>query len=488
MNAHQREFSTDEYAAHFGPQAVVPETLEAEQQLLGAILMNNDVLDAIRVPLDPKHFYEPIHRKFYEAMREMRGEAKRINPVSLKGYVPASEKIGDMTVSEYLARLAREACSAVMAPQHAGDIMKASVARDAIAFAEQVKAASAHWGELSFMDEIVKLTDDIRARVEELAVKDDVRPGDAYMDRFNASSANQGSVGVAVGMPELRKVMNEDVFEAGNLYGLLSASNEGKTSLTIQIMLHALRCGHPVLFLSYDQSQSQCVAQMIAQEYGIDSKQQKNPMGLMSQSEQDQSVNFATWINRQPIDIIRCHREGNKRLIGYATNFLAKHKGKKTPFIVIDHIKKIKPRDDRQSPDRIAGEINVEWKSFADEAGASVLMLNQRNGEGDRRLNPRPISKDLYGGAGAREDYDAILYLYRPEKYRKEMLATADPKNINNINAVFAEFGADIETIAEIGVIKSRFGDTSVTQRLKFEGRYTRYVSLTPPRSQEEMF
>jgi replicative DNA helicase len=372
-----------------------------------------------------------------------------------------------------------------MAPQHAEDIMKSSVARDAIAIAEQVKATADHWGELSFMDEIVKLTDELRSRVEELSVSDNTRPGDAYLDRFNASALNQGSIGVHVGLPELRRVMNEDVFEAGNLYGLLSASNEGKTSLTIQIMVHALRAGHPVLLLSYDQSQSQCVAQMIAQEYGIDSKQQKNPMGLMSQHEQDQSVSFANWINSQPIDIIRCHREGNKRIIGYANRFIAKHKGKKTPFIVIDHIKKIKPRDDRQSPDRIAGEITVEWKSFADETKAAVLMLNQRNGEGDRRLNPRPISKDLYGGAGAREDYDAIMYLYRPEKYRKDMMATAGPKDHANITSVFAEFGPDIETIAEIGVIKSRFGDTSITQRMKFEGRYTRYVSLTPPRERE---
>jgi replicative DNA helicase len=483
MNAH---FTPDEREAHFGPVEIIPESLEAEQQLLGAIMMNNDAFNAIRVPLDAKHFYEPLHRKIFGGMQELRSEGKRIHPVSLKGYVSSSEKVGNKTVSEYLASLASEACSVVLAPQHASDIMKAAVARDAIAFAEQVKEATARWGELSFMDEIVKLSDAIRSRVEELAVSDDTRPGDAYMDRFNASSVNAGAVGVAVCLPELRKVMNEDVFEAGNLYGLLSSSGEGKTSLTIQIILGALAAGHPVLFLSYDQSQSQCVAQMIAQKHGIDSKQQKNPMGLMSQSEQDQSISFATWINGQPIDIIRCHRESNKRLIGYANRFLARHKGSKTPLFVIDHIKKIKPRDERMTPDKISAEITVEWKSFADETKSAVLMLNQRNTEGTKRLNPRPISRDIYGGEGAKEDYDAIVYLYRPEKYRKDMLATAgnDRERISIAN-VFAEFGGDIETIAEIGVIKSRFGDTSVSERLKFEARYTRYVSMRPERPQE---
>ncbi|MBB3411238.1 replicative DNA helicase [Rhizobium sp. BK316] len=457
----------------------VPESLLAEQQLIGAIMMNGDAFDAIRHPLEPEHFYEPLHGKIYEAMKQLRADGKRITTVSIMPFIRSAMKVGDLTVAEYLALLVNSACMVIMVNQHAEDIIRAAAARWAIEDAEDmIAAAYDRWGTAGFLDEIDSLSQKIRTRCMELSAKEHARPGDSYMDRFNASAANQGSVGVAVGLSELRKVLNEDVFEAGNFYGLLSASNEGKTSLTIQIMLHALKCGHPVLFLSYDQSQGQCVAQMIAQVYGIDSKQQKNPHGLMSQSEQDQSINFATWINTQPIDIIRCHRESNPRLIGYAKNFIAKHKGGKTPFIVIDHIKKIKPRDERQSPDRIAGEINVEWKSFADETKTAVLMLNQRNGEGDRRLNPRPISKDLYGGAGAREDYDAIVYLYRPEKYRKDMLATAGPKDHANITAVFAEFGADIETVAEIGVIKSRFGDTSVTQRLKFEARYTRYVSM----------
>lgn len=486
MNQHARDFTSDEYSSHFGPVVNVPESLEAEQQLLGAIMMNNAALDAIKVPLDAKHFYEPLHRKIFAGMQELRSEGKRINPVSLKGYVAANDRVGDMTVSEYMGVIAGAACSVVLASQFASDIMKAAVAREALQVIEQVReAANNHWGELGFADEIIKFTEQLRTRAEELAIKENIRPGDAYMNRFNNTTANPGSAGVAIKMPELRRVMNEDVFEAGNLYGLLSSSGEGKTSLTIQVMLDALNAGHPVLLLSYDQSQSQCVAQMIAQKYGIDAKQQKSP-DMMSQWEQDQSIQFATWLNSQPIDIIRCHREGNKRLIAYASNFVAKHKGGKRPLIVIDHIKKIKPRDERMTPDKISAEITVEWKSFADETKSAVLMLNQRNTEGTKRLNPRPISRDIYGGEGAKEDYDAIVYLYRPEKYRKDMLATVgNDRERAAITQVFAEFGPEIETVAEIGVIKSRFGDTSITERLKFEARYTRYVSMAPDREKE---
>ncbi|MCJ8520473.1 DnaB-like helicase C-terminal domain-containing protein [Pseudorhizobium tarimense] len=98
---------------------------------------------------------------------------------------------------------------------------------------------------------------------------------------------------------------------------------------------------------------------------------------------------------------------------------------RRTPFIVIDHIWKVKPRDPKLYADRIAGEVTVELKALADETAASVLILNQRNSFGTRRDNARPIAADLYGGEAAKADYDAILYLYRAEKYKAERVATA---------------------------------------------------------------
>ncbi|NTJ00330.1 hypothetical protein G6L07_08330 [Agrobacterium rhizogenes] len=278
-------------------------------------------------------------------------------------------------------------------------------------------------------------------------------------------------------------MLSEPVFEAGNLYGLLSSSGEGKSSLTMQLIYHAVAEGHPVLFLSYDQSPAQCVRQMIAQVYEISVGQQREPMRLMSQKDQDRCVMFANWMNSQPFEIIRCQREGVDRLIAYARRFIKKRANGKTPFIVLDHIGKVKPKNDKLSADRISGDVTVELKALADEVAASVLILNQRNGESGKRQNPRPIAKDLYGGENARADYDAVLTLYRPEKYKKEMekvAATAqDWKIINSV------FGSDIEGIAEIASIKVRFGDPSILERVKFEARYTRYVSMQPERPAE---
>ena len=90
------------------------------------------------------------------------------------------------------------------------------------------------------------------------------------------------------------------------------------------------------------------------------------------------------------------------------------------------------------------------------------------------------ISADLYGGKGAKADYDGIIYLYWAEKYKADRVATAatnsDWKKINKV------FGSEIEGIAEIGSIKCRFGDPNVRETLKFEAQYTRYVSMRQER------
>ena len=258
----------------------------------------------------------------------------------------------------------------------------------------------------------------------------------------------------------------------------------------MQLISHALRQGHPVLFLSYDQSAAQCVRQMIAQEKGIDLRQQRDPSNLMSPQEQDQCVKFALWLKQQPLEVIRCQREGVAQLVSYARRFIKKFANGKTPFIVIDHIKKIKVRDQRMDAGSQSAEITVELKAFADEASAAVLLLNQRNSAGVKRDNPRPIDDDLYGGEGAKQDYDSVMYLYRPQKYRSKRVATAaTDRDWKIINKVFGEFGdeEEIRSVAEIGVIKNRFGDPDVREILKFEARYTRYVSKRPPADQSRM-
>ncbi len=482
MNAHPRDFSTD---SRMMDGISDDDIFHAEEGVLAGILSKNVYLGSCG--LEPQDFAEGLHQKIFAAIQQLCAGHQIADASTLKPFMPKAIDGLSIRPSEYVDRLQKAGFYTLQQEFEAKvQIIKgASMSRQLAREAEFIgNLAQEGHTLLTLGDEIEGLEQrlkDLQSRFAE--TKSIKSPGSSYLSAFQASSKRDGVVGVPIALPEIAKVLSEPVFEAGNLYGLLSSSGEGKSSLTMQLIHHAVRAGHPVLFLSYDQSAAQCVRQMIAQVHGIDIRQQRDPARMMTQREQDTCIQFATWIDRQPLEIIRCQREGVTQLIAYARRFIKKMRNGRTPFIVIDHIGKVKPRDPKLSPDRISGEVTVELKALADEVGASVLILNQRNGEGGRRQNPRPIAKDLYGGEGARADYDAVMTLYRPEKYRKEMeKVAATPNDWKIINSVF---GSDIEGIAEIASIKVRFGDPNIVERVKFEARFTRYISNAPPRPAE---
>lgn len=476
MNAH---------SFHHNDRITEDDAFKASEKFFACVLADNNVM--ADCGLDAEDFAEELHKRIFREALKLFQSQQHINAVSLKPGVPKDIPGLQVTPAEYLHALQMMGLNPAVKYELEPSLQIIKGVALARGLAEDAKMATEIASEghslLTLDEEIEALEQRLRERRTRLsALKAGVSAADAYLASFNASAQRDGVVGVPIAMPEIAKVLSEPVFEAGNLYGLLSSSGEGKTSLTMQIILHALKNGHPVLFLSYDQSAAQCVRQMIAQEKGIDLRQQRDPSKFMSPQEQETCVNFALWLKKQPVEIIRCQREGITQLVAYARRFIKKYANGKTALVVTDHVGKVKPRDPKLSPDRISGEVTVEAKACADETQSAWLMLNQRNSFGTRRDNPRPIAADLYGGEGARADYDAVMYLYRAEKYKAEREKIAASKSDwDKINSVF---GSNVEGVAEIGSIKVRFGDPTITETLRFEARFTRYVSEKPVAAQ----
>lgn len=448
-------------------------TIEMEQSVLGCLLMNNSVLDDLPPELCGDHFHEPVHGDIFDEIKRLHSLGRIAQPLNVKTALNI-DKIGSMPISAYLAKMASENLGPLSAAMQAPEIILEAKKRELSRLA--LKLREAVFGpEISLADEIEAITARLAEIKAEMAGEVFAKsPGDRYMDFFTRSQKEGGIAGVPIAVPALAKVLGENVFAATNVYALLGASGEGKTATTVQLILGAIRAGHPVQFLSYDQMPEECVRQMIAQHLEIDVKQQNDPQNKMTASEQDKCVMFAEWVNRQPLEIIRCKREGIRHLLGYARRFIKRYGNGKTPLIVIDHVRKVVPTDRRATPDVQSGEVNMEAKAFAGEFGCSFLILNQRNGEYGKRFNPRPMGKDLYGGEGAKQDYDSIAYIYRPEHWKGEMMASAsDGKEKGRIEQLFAEFGG--EDVAEFGTLKVRFGRKGLRARARFVGRYTRY-------------
>ncbi|MBC7314452.1 MAG: replicative DNA helicase, partial [Rhizobium sp.] len=115
-----------------------PNNIEAEQALLGAILVNNDAYYRVSDFLKPDHLYEPLHRKIFEVASEIIRMGKTANPVTIKTFLPADQKVGDLTVAQYLARLASEAVTIINAEDYGRAIYDLALRRALIQIGEDV--------------------------------------------------------------------------------------------------------------------------------------------------------------------------------------------------------------------------------------------------------------------------------------------------------------------------------------------------------------
>jgi len=474
---------------HTPPERVVPQNIEAEQALLGALLVNNEAFHRVSAFLEPDHFFEPIHRQIFEVIGQMIRAGKGANPVTIKSYLPEQEKVSeDMTVAQYLGMLASSAVTIINIRDYGFAIHEMWIRRQAIVACEDVVNVAFNLPpDKDILAEIAPLEDQLaRLRAERIKGEAGKGAGQSYLDSLSASYQRGEVRGVPIALDEIAEVISEPCFEAGNLYGLLSSSGEGKTSLTIQLMLYALKKGHPVCFLSYDQSSDQVIRQMVAQEHEIEARRQRDAK-LLSEKEFETCMNFAQWIGSVPFEVIKCTDQSAPQLVGLARTFVKRKGNDKVPFVVVDHIGVVKPEDRRADEGTKAKGIGQILKAGAEMTDAAWLVLNQRNSFGMKRDNPRPISIDLFGGDPAKTPFDAIFYLYRFLKFLEERKAIASSdSDWKKIEKAFpTAVRIDGIDIAEIGAVKVRFGSPHIRERLIFEARLTRYKSQRPPAEQE---
>lgn len=249
MNAPKHDFTLAERAVHFGKAdeiLVAPSNIDAECALLGAILMNNEALDALRVPLEASHFYEPIHREIFDASSQLRRAGRSANPVTVKTYV-SDGMIGDQTISQYLASLVTNAVNVVNAPDYARAIIEASARRACISLSQKMES-TAYSKELDIMDEF----DALRAKFDDvsraLRGEDDTQTLAQAARHALDSTANayqgKGVTGIDYGMKPLMDMIGP--FMPGQLIVIGGATKQGKSSLIEQLVAGAAINGHPV--------------------------------------------------------------------------------------------------------------------------------------------------------------------------------------------------------------------------------------------------
>jgi replicative DNA helicase len=476
-----------------------PNNIEAEQALLGAILVNNDAFYRVSDFLKPGHFHEPIHRKIYEVAGELVRMGKVANPVTLKTFLPAEEKIGEMTVSQYLARLAAEAVTVINAADYGRAIYDLATRRALITVGEDmVNIAYDAPVDMSPAEQI----EDAERRLFELAETGRYDGGfesftDAVktaIDMANAAYMRDGHLsGIATGFRDLDRRMGG--LQPSDLVILAGRPGMGKTSLATNIAFNIAAAYEPaqqadgsfaaanggvVGFFSLEMSSEQLATRIISEQTEIPSS--KIRRGEITEPDFEKLVACAQTMQRIPLYIDQTGGISIAQLAARARR-LKRQRG--LDVLIIDYVQLMTGTSQRAAQNRVQEitEITTGLKALAKELGVPIIALSQLSRQVESRDDKRPQLSDLRESGSIEQDADVVMFVFREEYY----VHNREPEPGTDEHLKWEEKMNQVRGKSEVIIAKQRHGPTG-TVPLGFQGEFTRFFDLAEESHMPERF
>ncbi|CAI2935515.1 Replicative DNA helicase [Aminobacter niigataensis] len=476
-----------------------PNNIEAEQALLGAMLVNNDAFYRVSDFLKATHFYEPLHRKIFEVSSELIRMGKMANPVTIKTFLPADEKVGDMTVSQYLAALASNAVTVINASDYGRAVYDLATRRALITVGEDmVNIAYDAPVDMSPSEQI----EDAERRLFELAETGRYDGGfesfsDAVktaIDMASAAYMRDGHLsGVASGLHDLDARMGG--LQSSDLIVLAGRPGMGKTSLVTNIAFNVAHAyvpaqqadgsfkaenGGVVGFFSLEMSSEQLATRIISEQAEVPSS--KIRRGDLTEADFEKLVSCTQTLQKIPLFIDSTGGISIAQLAARARR-LKRQRG--LDVIIIDYIQLMQGSSAKSSQNRVQEitEITTGLKALAKELNVPIIALSQLSRQVESRDDKRPQLSDLRESGSIEQDADVVLFVYREEYYLKNK----EPKPGTDEYIKWEGDMAEVRGKAEVIVAKQRHGPTG-TVSLGFQGEFTRFFDLAPEHHLPERF
>ncbi|HZQ12043.1 MAG TPA: replicative DNA helicase [Pseudolabrys sp.] len=467
-----------------------PHNIEAEQALLGAILVNNEAFYRVSDFLEPRHFFEPIHQNIYQIARDLIRAGKIATPVTLKTFLDANIDIGGLNVSQYLARLAAEATTIINAEDYGHTVYDLSIRRDLIQVGEDmVNLAYDAPVDFSPRNQI----EDAERRLYELA---ETGRYDGGFQRFAqalttavdmAARAYQrdGKLsGTATGLDDLDRMMGG--LQPSDLVILAGRPGMGKTALATNIGYNVAKAwrgevrpdGHQITvnggivgFFSLEMSAEQLATRIIAEQTGIPSNQIRR--GGISEADFERIKDYSIELQNLPFYVDETGGLSVAQLAARARR-LKRQRG--LDLLIIDYLQLLQGSTKRSSENRVQEitEITTKLKALAKELNVPILALSQLSRQVESRDDKRPQLSDLRESGSIEQDADVVLFVFREEYYHQMR------KPLESNREKFAEWLAEADKVhgkAEVIIGKQRHGPTG-TVELQFDAHVTRFSSL----------
>lgn len=465
-----------------------PHNIEVEQALLGAIMVNNEAFYRVSDFLLPTHFMEPLHQDIYKVMSDMIRATKTANPVTIKTFLPAEEKLGDLTVAQYLARLAAEATTIINAEDYGRSIYDLATRRSLITIGEDmVNIAYDAPVDMPPGDQI----EDAERRLFELA---ETGRSDAGFHDFSsamnsaldmAAAAYQrdgGLSGIATGLRNLDRMMGG--LQPSDLVVLAGRPAMGKTSLATNIATNIAQAyrgdvaadGTPVAveggvvgFFSLEMSSEQLATRIVSEQAEISSS--KIRRGEITEADFTKLTICAQEMQKIPLYIDETGGISIAQLAARARR-LKRQKG--LDVMVVDYVQ-LMQGSARNAGNRVqeVTEITTGLKALAKELNVPIIALSQLSRQVESRDDKRPQLSDLRESGSIEQDADVVLFVYREEYY----LQSKEPEPGTEEYFKWEDKMRSVKGRAEVLVAKQRHGPTG-TAHLSFQAEFTRFTDL----------
>jgi replicative DNA helicase len=477
------------------PEAVAlyraaPHNIEAEQALIGAILVNNEAFYRVSDFLEPQHFFEPIHQKIYDLARSLIRAGKLATPVTLKTFLPGDVDIAGMTVSQYLARLAAEATTVINAEDYGRTIYDLSIRRALIIIGEDmVNVAFDAPVDFAPRNQI----EDAERRLYELAETGRYDGGfqrfaqalTTAVDMAARAFQRDGKLsGLATGMDDLDRMMGG--LQASDLIIVAGRPGMGKTALATNMAYNVAKAwrgevrpdGHMesvnggiVGFFSLEMSAEQLATRIIAEQTEIPSN--KIRRGGISESDFEKIKDVSIELQNLPFYV---DETGGLSIAQLAARARRLKRQRGLDLLVIDYLQLLQGSSRRGAENRVQEitEITTKLKALAKELNVPILALSQLSRQVESRDDKRPQLSDLRESGSIEQDADVVMFVFREEYYHQ----MRKPSESNHEK--FAEWLSEGEKVhgkAELIIGKQRHGPTG-TVEMQFDAAVTRFSSL----------
>ena len=457
----------------------LPSNIEAEQSLIGSVLVNNDIIDEISNIVSAGKFFDPIHRKIYEVIESLNNKGMIANPITLKNYFENDSGLSEVGGVDYLVKLTRFSSSIKQAIDYAKIIHEMYVKRELIfisdEISEQAKDDQIEKNGENIIEDAEKSLFDLaeRGNFSQTFLKFNQAVDQTIEMATLAMKSDQGIIGVPTGLSDLDRQLGG--LHKSDLIIIAGRPSMGKTALATNIAFYAAKNmqenneKESVAFFSLEMSSEQLSTRILSEQARISSHEIRT--GKASEDTLNRYIetsrniyDLPLYIDETPaiaISTLSNRARRIKRLFGLK-------------LIVVDYIQLMRTNSNRMDG-RVQeiSEITQGLKALAKELNVPVIALSQLSRAVEQRDDKKPQLSDLRESGSIEQDADVVLFVYREQYY----LERKKPKEGSIEFAEWQSKMSDIHGGAELILGKHRHGSTGVIH-VEFEGEFTKFKDL----------